>query len=1333
MSQTRQEFTPQEIRAIRERLGLSQLDAGTFIGGGPRAFSKYESGEIKPAAAVVNLLRILENDPNMITILGAPAPPTDGFSNPSPFEVTGSDIATLDRYAITELLRYLLSAEAQVNGLPHDGIHVSSNIDAPDGGEDGRMKWYGEPERTTFLPCRLTGFQLKAGPIGPAKAAEEVRKTDGTVKDMVSSVLLEGGTYIMLCGRSYTQQAIEARKAKIRQAVRDAGIAVTDAQIDFRDAGQIAMWVNQYPSVAARVKEYAMPGILTPFRSWNHWSGRIEHSGSPWQEDDRLPAVQAHLRKHMAKPNAIVRTLGLSGVGKSRLVLEALGSTKADMEGHFLKDLVLYTVLPEVRPEDVNAAVQKLADTGKSAIIVVDDCDPQAHNVLAGLVSRRSSGLFLITIDNDIPSETQEGTVLIVDEASPSTIDGIIKHVSPGLPSEDQERLVRFSNGLPWIAIKIAEARHTQMPVSDVVDDHMVDAFVLGDSSRDRDRLLASAQRLAAFGRIVPDQSPYGQLNEIATLGQQLNSDDLYASINRFIARGIARVRLGLVEMQPGPISMRLINRQWSDWSPVTWERVLTGDISRQLKVKASEQLALINTTTIAHRVLQSICRSDGPLGSIDCLVTPGHAEVLSNLVEIDPAVVVDLIEDVLNEVDDLASVDGELRRHLKIVLRKAAFDPRAFKAGASLMLRLELSDDGDENQSATGVFGIGPFEGLFPAFNSNTAADGNTRLRLLAEAADTDDPAQHLIVTRALLAGVKTGSFRRFVGDETHGSRPALIPWRPTWQEFDQYIRECTSRLIPIALEDDQAGRDALTGLGHALCGLIHNGFIDLAEETVQQVSASTDYWPEAIRNLDMILTYDSGRISSEVSARVSALVAQLRPTTLLARIRSVITSPPQDYPLGQSSDYQALDARRAEEVRGLTAELLELPETLSASLPTVSRGQQVMAFSFGKNLAELADSPLDWLTPIVQTVRQAPAPQRNFDLLVGFLGGLNQRHPDTVAEFKGMAAQSPELASVLPRLCSQTGVTASDILLAIQALEEGYLPPEALKHWYIGAQLADLPGSEVAPLFDAMLVHSAESFTVAVELIGSYCYYDPGQIDHIKLAVVKLAQNATSWSHWPNNHMLGHCFEQVIDLMLRKGRQDPDASATALALTKSLTSMKGFNDDWLLKPILPTLLSEYPEFSWPLIGQSMLSSDGTHFLLKCMLQEPPRFEPLGRPPILSLPEDVLFAWCHAHPNSAPAFAASILPVLTDRRNDGTERTLHPVMGRLIDEFGHRDDVLKTISNAIVGLGSRRIADEVYRAPLAELSNHTIPTVRRWAVSALRKLDDVPRSQPQP
>ena len=39
---------PDEIRAIREGLGLSQADAGELLGGGPRAFTKYEAGTIRP-------------------------------------------------------------------------------------------------------------------------------------------------------------------------------------------------------------------------------------------------------------------------------------------------------------------------------------------------------------------------------------------------------------------------------------------------------------------------------------------------------------------------------------------------------------------------------------------------------------------------------------------------------------------------------------------------------------------------------------------------------------------------------------------------------------------------------------------------------------------------------------------------------------------------------------------------------------------------------------------------------------------------------------------------------------------------------------------------------------------------------------------------------------------------------------------------------------------------------------------------------------------------------------------------------------------------------------
>ena len=63
MPRVKQELAPSEIRSIRERLGLSQVEAGELIGGGPSSFTKYEAGTVKPSASVINLLRLLEANP----------------------------------------------------------------------------------------------------------------------------------------------------------------------------------------------------------------------------------------------------------------------------------------------------------------------------------------------------------------------------------------------------------------------------------------------------------------------------------------------------------------------------------------------------------------------------------------------------------------------------------------------------------------------------------------------------------------------------------------------------------------------------------------------------------------------------------------------------------------------------------------------------------------------------------------------------------------------------------------------------------------------------------------------------------------------------------------------------------------------------------------------------------------------------------------------------------------------------------------------------------------------------------------------------------------------
>lgn len=55
-----------DIRRIRRKLGLSQLDAARLTGGGHNAFSRYERGEAMPMPAVINLFRLLDKHPELL-------------------------------------------------------------------------------------------------------------------------------------------------------------------------------------------------------------------------------------------------------------------------------------------------------------------------------------------------------------------------------------------------------------------------------------------------------------------------------------------------------------------------------------------------------------------------------------------------------------------------------------------------------------------------------------------------------------------------------------------------------------------------------------------------------------------------------------------------------------------------------------------------------------------------------------------------------------------------------------------------------------------------------------------------------------------------------------------------------------------------------------------------------------------------------------------------------------------------------------------------------------------------------------------------------------------
>ena len=252
-------------------------------------------------------------------------------------------------------------------------------------------------------------------------------------------------------------------------------------------------------------------------------------------------------------------------------------------------------------------------------------------------------------------------------------------------------------------------------------------------------------------------------------------------------------------------------------------------------------------------------------------------------------------------------------------------------------------------------------------------------------------------------------------------------------------------------------------------------------------------------------------------------------------------------------------------------------------------------------------------------------------------------------------------------------------------------------------------------------------KSYSVALDLMVMYARGDQDKLEgflpQIQRAVEKLSQLAPDEM---SRDAIGH-FSDILAWLLGKGREDEDARVAALTLAKGIVDNEGLQDRLDSSPLVPVLLSHFPEIARPIIGQATISGPFQAFKLKFLLGEPLTFEDRSNPAILSLPEYVLFAWCHANPGRAPVFAGEALPFLTSLDSGDPERCIHPATSRLIDEFGHRDDVWDAIAgniNTFGWSGSTTAYFELYQRPLSGLMNHPTTMVRMRAKRLLRDLD---------
>ena len=1229
-----------------------------------------------------------------------------------------------------QFLRSLLHAESEANGLPADGIHVAERFSAPDGGEDAHICWEGDPERTPHLPSRYTQFQIKTGDITPARAAKEVLTKDGNLKEKVRTALEAGAHYVLLCTTSFTAKKADAIAERVRESVRRVGFAVAPRRIHVQDADQLAAWTNNYPALVTWLKERTQSMSKGPFRSWTQWADQTEHLFSPLVEDERLPALKSRIISRVSTPGTFVRVVGAAGVGKSRLVVESFrppddqNTHNQDIPMH---EFVLYADQSEVEETSVCGAVRKLADAGARAIVVVDDCPQKTHQRLVGMVTGSRSRLSLVTIDNDeaYSASPHDGSTVTVDLAPPSVTEGIIDRELPSLPSDDRRRLFLFSRGFPTIAVRVANAWAEHKPVPYSTDMHFVEIFVTGRSDPEPDFAIRTAMLIAAFGK-VRHASGHSEAAILARWGRRISPADMHVAIERLIDRGVVQRRGRDIVLQPRPVAMRLTERQWREWTSEQRMEVLTGDVDPSLRANAARQLEWINDTDIAKSVAALSLSANGPLDGYDQLCRPGNSEVLYRLAAVDAELAVDCTRRALDDVRDLRSVEGELRRDLVETIERIAFRAETFNEAASLMLRLAVAEtDHVISNNATGQFAA-----FFSLLGGATEADGNMRTAFLRDAINTNDSRQRAVVIEALLAGVTTMGSWRLVGAEIHGSRPALKSWVPaTRKDAAVYVTTCVELLAHEATASDEVGLEAKASLGRELRSLVSFGLINVVERVVEKVRSVTGGWSEAIEDLGHFIQFDAAGAAPDIPNRVRALIELLQPTTLSERIHDLVSNMSWDYPDGEDLDYEEQTRRQLETVQSIAAEALRDISVLAAQLPQLSRGSQRWAGEFGKFIGVRIESPKEWSQRIATAIRETPDEDRNFDLLAGFLEGLSERDSDAVDAFKRYVVQSPDLAPTLPSICSRLGLVDGDILLAIDALRAGNLPPWSLRLWARGSMLSSLPTKSLAPLFDELFSYGTQGICTTVELMGMLAHGDSQRLEGLRPQLIQLAQCIPKTDLAPQAAMINHHATTIFRWLLDRGRNDDDACTLALILSS------GFADDEasrhavdLISPLLPDLLSGFPEIAWPLIGQHVMKRNFAAWHVRNVLSGAISVHGEGSsPPILNLPADTLFAWCSAHPEEAPACAAEMLPFLSSDDADGDEPSLDPLFRRLLDQFGDREDVLEAAwsnMHAFSWVGSLTNYFARYLRPLGTLHDHPIPRVARWAKRIGRLLE---------
>jgi hypothetical protein len=245
------------------------------------------------------------------------------------FSLDNDSLGRLDATAATKAFRNLLWCEAQRTGLSPHKVVISLCTNVGDGGIDARVD--GSTDIDSVLVGGATYFQIKAGrsfkPWQQSSITKEIfgnpqaKPSRETLAPGVRECFRLSGLYVLVTfGHDFTPQQQSRAKTALRQLFKACGYK--RPRVDVLGQSQLLGLLASFPSL---VLELLGSGDLS-FQNLDSWKARNDmtpslHLAAP--QSEMIERIRAALR---GTDYQHVRVLGEPGIGKTRLVLEALSA-----------------------------------------------------------------------------------------------------------------------------------------------------------------------------------------------------------------------------------------------------------------------------------------------------------------------------------------------------------------------------------------------------------------------------------------------------------------------------------------------------------------------------------------------------------------------------------------------------------------------------------------------------------------------------------------------------------------------------------------------------------------------------------------------------------------------------------------------------------------------------------------------------------------------------------------------------------------------------------------------------------------------------------------------